>query len=497
MTDAISIKNLNKYFGEIQALKNINLTIKEGSLTALCGENGAGKSTLLSVIAGLQSASSGTLSVFDETVRNGRSPNGLGMVHQHFSLVPLLTVSENILLGDEPARYGFFSRHRAREIVYQLCQTAGTTIDPDAYIENLSLGEQQRVELLKALHRGKKILLLDEPTAVLAPHEIDRFLTLLATLKTRGFTLVLVSHKLKEIVSVCDRAVVLRDGEIVADLTPSSETIQMLATAMIGDHHLSSFTFQKDSPAASETLLEVRQLSVAPNVFSRCGLNNVSFEIKSGQILGIAGVDGNGQQDLFFTLTGAQPSSQGRVVFCQQEVTHASSEKRRKIGMRMIPADRQREALLNHFNLYENLYLGNEHLFSIKTEHRSQFASDMIKQWNIHPRDANFVVNAMSGGNQQKLLFARELHQNQKFFIVHDPTRGIDFATRQRLWQALSQLVSTGAAILLISSDLEELFALCTHLAVLYRGRLSPVFPINQINETTLGRLISGIGTEA
>lgn len=453
MTDIVVTHDLRKQYGERVSLAPLSLSIARGSVLGVVGENGAGKTTLMKLLCGLVLPSAGTLRVDSERV---------GMVHQHFSLVPALTVAENVCLGEEPRRYGALDLTAAAQRTREISAGLGGNVDPFARVEDLPLGTRQHVELCKAVRGNPALLLLDEPTAVLVPSEIGALLATIARLRERGTTVVMVSHKLKEIAAACDRVIVLRRGELVLDVSAPLE-LGAIARAMVGQALERS---QTPPTSLGEVVLQ-------------CG----ALQLRAGEIRGIAGVEGNGQRELFAQLCGIAPAQ--RSLF-GKDLTHASPRALRAVGVRAVPADRHADALLERSDLFANLRLGNPRLTATA-------AQQLLCRLDVRPPVLDTPVATLSGGNQQKLLFARELAGGGRVFVVHEPTRGVDPFARDQLWHLLRSEAARGAAVVLLSSDLDELRALATSIQVIFRGVLSqPVAPAEQSDEA-LGQRMSGM----
>ncbi len=463
MTDIIDIRDLRRDYPRAGGIETVlgplSLSIAQGSVVGIVGENGAGKSTLLRIIAGLAKPSAGTVEV------RGK----LGMVHQHFSLVPALSVAENVWLGKEPNHAGVFDSDAAAKrtnIVAERLFASPTNARPK--VETLSVAAAQRVELMKALREEVPLVLLDEPTAVLVPSEIDALLGTIQKLKERGTTVLIVSHKLQEIASVCERVIILRRGALVLDAKLPETPLAQIAEAMIGQ-----------VPAEAEHLHTIDVQMKNALFFAAAGH---ALEVKAGEIRGIAGVAENGQEELFDALV-----SDGAIRLFGDSLKSAA--KKRARGLRALPADRRRDALLPNASLFDNLRLGNPAL----TRERAQA---LLQTHDVRPPELALSVNALSGGNQQKLLFARELCGGGRVFVVHEPSRGIDFFAQASIWSKLRQEAQRGAAVIALSSDLDELRRHAHSVQVLYRGALSEPIDPRATDNRTLGARMAGL-TEA
>lgn len=454
MTEPIVVTTaLGKAYGECISLEGLTVSITRGSVVGIVGENGAGKTTFMKLLCGIVPPTSGTLSVGTKRV---------GMVHQHFSLVPALTVAENVCLGEEPRKAGMLDMASAAERTRRISASLGGTIDPLVRVQDLPLGLRQHVELCKALRGDPGLLLLDEPTAVLVPAEITALLETIARLRERGTTVLMVSHKLKEIAAACDRVIVLRRGRLVLDVA-APLPLDAIARAMVGED-------PERPPIPVATLGEV---------VMQCA----TVELRAGEIRGIAGVEGNGQSELFAALCGTAPAQ--RTLF-GADMSHASPRSLRAVGVRAVPAERHADALLERSDLFSNLRLGNPML-------SAEVAQKLLTELDVRPPRLTQPVASLSGGNQQKLLFARELAGGGRIFIVHEPTRGVDQFARDHLWHLLRSQAASGAAIVVLSSDLDELRALSTSLQVIFRGALSEPLAVSEQSDQALGRRMSGM----
>jgi general nucleoside transport system ATP-binding protein len=451
MTDAVlSVEDVHWTCPAKKVLDGVSFRVRPGECVALCGENGAGKTSLLRIITGLMRPDSGSV----------QHAQGLGMVHQHFSLVPALTVAENVFLGAEPLRYGLFNRARAEAETRALADKAGLTLDLKKHVEDMSVGERQRVEVLKALRTATHVLLLDEPTAVLGPHEIDGFLNLIETLKTSGLAVVFVSHKLHEVARIADRALVLHQGKITLDMKPGPASMQAIADAMIGTRV--NERRPREVIPQSHAGKPRAQLTGASCGSGRDHIEALSLSFSAGTVTGIAGVEGNGQYGLFDVLTGRKAPTTGALTLDGHPVRSCADARRR--GVRAVAADRHALGMLPGHDVSDHLRLGDEH----RKDERAT-----LQRFDVQPNDPGYDALALSGGNQQKLVFARELSgATPALLVLHEPTRGVDFLAQERLWKEIDEAKAKGAAVVVISSDLDELRALCDRVLVLYRGRV-------------------------
>ena len=502
MTDlAVEMTDIAKSFPGVLANDDANLSVGEGEIHAVIGENGAGKSTLMKILYGMQAADSGTIKVHGKEVRF-RSPKDaidaeVGMVHQHFMLADNLTVLENIVLGDEP-RSGIrldFSRARGR--IQELGNTYGLEVDPDALVESLAVGARQRVEILKVLYRGAKILILDEPTAVLVPQEVDELFSNLKEIKEEGETVIFISHKLDEVLTVADTITVMRDGRTVANVDPEDVDTKQLAELMVGS--------ELPTPETTEsTVTEVVELSVAglnaENEHGRLVLTDISFDVHQGEIVGIAGVEGNGQAELIDTIMGIHPATSGTISYGGESIDDWSTKDRRQAGIGIIPGDRHRQGLLLLSPLWENAMLGHQTTepFArgpwINRSGARERTVEIIDRFDVKTPGPDILAAALSGGNQQKLVVGREMIANPTVLIAAHPTRGIDVGAQAAIWDELRDARAAGLGVLLVSADLDELIGLSDTLLVMYGGEIVADLDPAQITPEVLGGYMTGVG---
>ena len=490
MSHALTLHHIRKTFGPLTALDDVSLTLAPGRIHGLLGENGAGKSTLMNVLYGLLRPDGGEILIDGKPTRI-RSPrdalaSGIGMVHQHFMLGGAMTSLDNVLLGDKRARI-WLDRAAFAKNLRELSNRLGLPIDPSAHIGGLSVGQQQRVEILKALYRDVRVLILDEPTAVLTPDETDQLFTAVSRLRSEGKSIVFISHKLKEIKRICDDLTVLRRGKVVFQGTADSVSPIELSRLMVG-RDIAPVRLIRDITAATGAMaLEVRSLSAPP-------LRDCDFQIRRGEILGIAGVDGNGQQELAEAILGLRPISGGRIHLADREITSLPASDRLQLGIAHIPNDRKSEGLVGSMSIAENLALkhgfARHGLMRWPTIRRT--ARQMIEQFSISTLSPHAPVATLSGGNQQKVILARELAlSNPKIVIAMNPARGLDVAATQFVYEQLLACRSRGGAVLLIGSELDELLALCDRIGVLYSGRFAMSdFPGEGADQ--IGRMMTG-----
>ncbi|MGB7442969.1 MAG: ABC transporter ATP-binding protein [Coleofasciculaceae cyanobacterium] len=494
----LRLENISKYFGKFIANDDINLSVESGTIHALLGENGAGKTTLMNILSGLYSPDRGQIYLGNQPVQI-TSPNvaiklGIGMIHQHFMLVPKLSVTENIILGTQ-LNWQLNLTQKAKEIV-TLSQAYNLEIEPLAKVQDLPVGAQQRVEIIKALYRQAELLILDEPTAVLTPSEVKSLFFILRQLAATGKTIIFISHKLEEIMQLCQTVTVLRRGKVVATTTTTDSSRQELAELMVGRKIL----FQLDKPQVEvgKTVLEVKDLQVRDER-QLLAVQNISFQLHSGEILGIAGVDGNGQRELADAITGLLLVSQGQIKLSDKNITNCSPQQRVKnFKIGYIPEDRQKMGLVLSFSIAKNLILKIfqylpfcRHWFlqNQVITHNAQLA---IKKFDIRAENSDVKVSQLSGGNQQKVVLAREISGEPRLIIAMQPTRGLDVGATEYVQQCLLAEKAKGAAILYISTELEEIMAISDRIAVIYEGQFIDILDADAATIEQIGYLMTG-----
>jgi simple sugar transport system ATP-binding protein len=479
----LELRNITKRFGNVLANDSVNIVVKPGTIHAIVGENGAGKSTAMRIAYGFYKADSGDI-LIDGQVRNIATPHdaialGVGMVHQHFMLVETMTVAENIVLGAEPGNAAALDLRKASDDIQKLSEEFKLAVNPNAVVEHLSVGQQQRVELLKALYRHARLLILDEPTAVLTPQEVEEFFTILRRMREQGKTVVIITHKLSEVLAISDEVTVMRDGKVVGRVQTKETNAAELARLMVGREVL--LRVEKPDADIGITELSVKNLSVT-HADGNKRLDGVSFEVRKGEILGIAGVEGNGQTELIEALAGLVPAGQlsGEVRLEGRDVTRLDARARREIGIAHIPEDRHRRGLLLDFSLSENSILGVHHRPSLLS-YAGVFLNDkairtradqIIADFDVRPANQDLPARALSGGNQQKLIIGREFDLRPKLLLVSQPTRGVDIGAIEFIHRKLVALRDDGCAVLLISAELEEVTALSDRLLIIHEGRI-------------------------
>ena len=498
----VELRGITKRFGSVTANEGVNLNIRPGEVLGLLGENGAGKSTLMNVLCGLYKPTEGDIVIDGQTVSFDGPGDaihaGIGMVHQHFMLVPVFSVTENVILGVEPTgRLDHLDLKTARAKVREINQQYGLQVDPDALIETLPVGVQQRVEIIKVLFRSADVLILDEPTAVLTPQEVDDFFQIVRALRDAGKALVFITHKLNEILEIADRITVIRRGRIVGEGDPKQLTRTALAEMMVG--HPVSFDLAKADFAPGRALLDVTNLTVLRDG-DKIAVDHVNLNVRSGEIVGIAGVQGNGQSALIEALTGVRPVASGSIMLDGQDITKASVRTRHKLGMAHIPEDRQHKALIAAFSVSENMVLD--------TYYDDRFAKGASVNWpKVHETSAAFAkdfdvrtpsvfeaAGHLSGGNQQKLVVARELSREITLIVAGQPTRGLDVASMGYIHTRLIAARDSGDGVLIVSSELDEILALSDRILVMFKGRFVAEFDphADAIDKAAIGLAMAG-----
>jgi ABC-type uncharacterized transport system ATPase subunit len=478
--------------------------VERGEVHAIVGENGAGKSTLMKTLYGMHHPDEGTISV-DGTEARFHSPTdaiaaGIGMVHQHFMLADNLTVLENVVLGSEPTRGGALDFAAARERITTISDTYKLDVRPDVLVERLGVGERQRVEILKVLYRGARILILDEPTAVLVPQEVAELFGNLRELKAEGVTVIFISHKLDEVLSVADTITVIRDGTTVGTVKPREVTARKLAEMMVGGELPTPET--RESTVTDVVQLEVRDLTVRSDG-GRTVLDRISFQIRKGEIVGIAGVEGNGQTELIDALIGMHPPDEGLVELAGQDMTRWGTRRRREAGVGYVPEDRHRHGLLLSASLWENVVLGHQTTRPsakgpwIDRGAVREHTAAIVKEYDVRTPGIDVPAFALSGGNQQKLIIGREMEAQPAFLIAAHPTRGVDVGAQAAIWEQLREARRAGLAVLLLSADLDELIGMSDTLYVIYRGRLVANVDPARVTPEELGAHMTGAGGPA
>lgn len=501
-TYAIEMLHISKRFPGIIANNDVTLQLKKGEINALLGENGAGKSTLMSVLFGLYQPDEGVIKKDGQEVKiqnpNDANDLGIGMVHQHFKLVECFSVLDNIILGVEPTKCGFLKKEEARKKVMALSEKYGLHIDPDAIVENITVGMQQRTEILKMLYRDNDILIFDEPTAVLTPQEITELMQILKNLAAEGKSILFVSHKLNEIMAVSDRCTVLRKGELVGTVETKNTTMEELSAMMVGRNV--NFHVEKKEVEVGDVVLSVDHVSVASKLHKNAAVKDVSLKVRAGEIVCIAGIDGNGQTEFVHALTGLEPVMNGTIQLCGQDITTAPIRKRNMLGMSHIPEDRHKHGLVLEYSLEDNLVLQKyfEPEFTskagfLKRENIRAYAERLIEQYDVRAgQGAVTVTRGLSGGNQQKAIIAREIDKNPELLVAVQPTRGLDVGAIEYIHKQLVAQRDAGKGVLLVSLELDEVMDVSDRILVMYEGEIVGEFSPKETTEEELGLYMAG-----
>ena len=499
---AIEMLNITKRFPGIVANDNITLQLKPGEIHALLGENGAGKSTLMSVLFGLYQPEEGIIKKDGVEVKinnpNDANALGIGMVHQHFKLVECFTVLDNIILGVEPNKCGFLQKTDARKKVLELSERYGLHVDPDALIEDITVGMQQRTEILKMLYRDNEILIFDEPTAVLTPQEIEDLLQIMKNLAAEGKSILFISHKLNEIMEVADRCSVLRKGKYIGTVEVANTTKAELSRMMVGRDV--EFEVQKDEAKPGDVILDVEGLTVASKVHKNNAVKNVSFQVRAGEIVCIAGIDGNGQTELVYGISGLEPAVSGKLTLCGKDITNAPIRERSTMGMSHIPEDRHKHGLVLDYTLEDNLVLQRyfEPQFVngagfLKRKNIREYANELIEQYDVRSGQGPITqARSMSGGNQQKAIIAREIDKDPQLLIAVQPTRGLDVGAIEYIHRQIVAQRDKNKGVLLVSLELDEVMSLSDRILVMYEGEIVGEFDPKKTTVEELGLYMAG-----
>ena len=478
---AIEMLNITKRFPGIIANDNITLQLRRGEIHALLGENGAGKSTLMSVLFGLYQPEEGTIKK-DGKVVSIKSPNdatalGIGMVHQHFKLVECFTVLDNIIMGVEPTKMGFLQKKEARRKVMELSERYGLHVDPDAKIEDITVGMQQRTEILKMLYRDNEILIFDEPTAVLTPQEIDELMQIMRNLAAEGKSILFISHKLAEIMAVSDRCSVLRKGKYIGTVNTKDTTAQELSAMMVGRNV--NFHVEKEDKEPGKVILKVENMTVASHLHKNNAVKNVSLEVRAGEIVCLAGIDGNGQTEFVYGLTGLEPLVSGKITLNGKDITNAPIRERSVSGVSHIPEDRHKHGLVLDYSLEDNIVLQRyfEPEFTkagfLRRKNIREYADRLIEQYDIRSGQGPVTIaRSMSGGNQQKAIVAREIDRDPQLLIAVQPTRGLDVGAIEYIHKQIVAARDAGKAVLLVSLEMDEVLDVSDRILVMYEGEI-------------------------
>ncbi|MFM8368934.1 MAG: ABC transporter ATP-binding protein [Chloroflexota bacterium] len=501
MTNVLELRGITKRFPGVLANDKISITLREGKILALLGENGAGKSTLMNILYGLYKPDEGQIIVRGKEVEihgpNDAIAQGIGMVHQHFMLVPVMTVTENVMLGIEPTKNGIFlDKDKVANRIREISDEYGLEVDPNAYIKDLPVGIQQRVEIIKVLYRHADILILDEPTAVLTPQEVEGLFKIIDTLIKAGKSIIFITHKLKEVLAVADDITVLRLGTVVGSIDPKEATSEILATMMVGrDVNL---VVQKLTAKPGEPVIVIENLFVRDER-GHMTVQGVSFDVRKGEVLGVAGVQGNGQTELVYALTGLLPLDTGTIHLLGGPIHHTTPRNILERGVAHIPEDRQRHGLILSFPIHDNMMLCTYYKepfakgISLQPKLIFSNAEELVKQYDV--RTPNIYVNAgtLSGGNQQKVIVAREFSRPIELLIASQPTRGLDVGSIEYIHSQIIKKRDEGTGVLLVSSELDEILALSDRIAVMYKGQIMAILDANTATKEQLGLLMAGV----
>ncbi len=503
--NAVEMRGVTKRYPRVLACDDVDFDVRRGEIHAIIGENGAGKSTLMKILYGMVRPDEGSIMLNGKPLvghsASDSIKHGLGMVHQHFMLIDPFTVAENVVLGTEPVRAGLLIDGRvARERVERLSSEYGLALDPDEKIENLSVGLEQRAEIVKVLYRGADILILDEPTGVLTPQEVSELFLILRSLRESGRTIIFITHKLKEVIELADRVTVMRDGRVTGVISAAETTPEELARMMVGRDVL--LRVERGETTPGETVLEVNDLSAVGRKGTHV-LDHVSLKIRSGEILGVAGVQGNGQTELVDVITGLRPASSGHVVLSGSDITNRRPRVIRDMGVAHVPEDRQARGLVPEFTVAENLVLGHHHRAEysrrglINVAKIEEHARELIAEHDLRPADPSVSASHLSGGNQQKVIIAREFDEDPALLIASQPTRGVDIGAIEFVHTSILKMRDAGAAVLLVSAELSEIMTLSDRIVVMYGGRIVGEFEAGTVTEEDLGRYMTGAANDS
>jgi len=501
MSIAVEMRNITKSFPGVLANDKIDFVVRNGEIHGLLGENGAGKTVLMSILYGLYRPDEGQIFVNEKEVKIDSSATaiklGIGMVHQHFMLVPSLTVAENIVLGREPTKNKvFLDMDKIMDEIKDLCDRYQLEVDPKALVHTLPVGVQQRVEILKALYREAEILILDEPTSVLTPQEVESLFKAMRTLREQGKAVIFISHKLKEVLAICDKITVLKRGKVVGTVEANETSPSELAEMMVGREVL--FTYEKKNVRPEKAVLRVENLQALSDR-KLLALKGISFDVCEFEILGIAGVEGNGQTELVEVLAGLREATAGNIYLDGKQVTNTSTSERIDLGVSHVPEDRHKRGLILDFSVVENLILGRHNKPPFTTgwvrldfEKASDFADGLIQEYSIKTPSKDTLARYLSGGTQQRMIVAREFSRKPKLIIASQPTRGLDVGATEYVRKKLVEMRDQGCAILLISADLDEILGLSDRIAVVYEGKIVAIRDRSGASELELGLLMAG-----
>ncbi len=504
MAPVLELRAITKRFPGVLANDHIDLTLEKGEIHALLGENGAGKTTLMNILYGLYAPDEGEIMVRGERI-DVRSPNdaiaaGVGMVHQHFMLIPVFTVTENVMLGEEAMRAaGMLDRRAAAARIREISEQFNLAVDPEAYVRDLPVGVQQRVEIIKLLYREADILILDEPTAVLTPQEADELFKIMRSLTEEGKSIIFITHKLREVLEFADRITVIRRGKVVGSTTPDKADRNSLAEMMVGREV--KLEVERTEATPEGVVLQVEDLVVIDDR-DQVAVDGVSFEVRSGEVLGVAGVQGNGQTELVQALTGLRRPFSGSIRLLDHDITHASPRKITELGVAHVPEDRQKDGLVLSYPVADNLVLNTYYLdpfangVVLQREEIEETARTRIKEFDIRTPNSMTPAGSLSGGNQQKVIVAREFSRPIQLLVASQPTRGLDVGSIEYIHNRIMQKRDDAAAVLLVSPELDEVLELSDRIAVMYRGKIVAVVPAEVATKEYIGLLMAGVDPE-
>ena len=499
----LELRGITKSFPGVKANQDISLTLEKGEIHALLGENGAGKTTLMNILYGLYRPDEGEILINDQKVDiegpNDAIARGIGMVHQHFMLVPVMTVTENVMLGNETTKSGvFLDREKVSQRIREISNQYGLEVDPEAYIKDLPVGIQQRVEIIKVLYRQADILILDEPTAVLTPQEVDGLFKIIHSLIDAGKSLIFITHKLKEVLHIADRITVLRLGKVVGSAIPGEVDEQKLAEMMVGREV--NLVVNKKIAKPGAAVLEVKDLYV-PDERGNPSVNGLNLDVRAGEVVGVAGVQGNGQTELVYALTGLLPIKSGSIHLSGRDIHKCTPRQIIEQGVAHVPEDRQKHGLVLSFPLLDNMVLCTYYKppfakgVNMQEKPIAENGTVLVKQFDVRTPSIFVAASTLSGGNQQKVIVAREFSRPIKLLIASQPTRGLDVGSIEYIHGRIIEKRDEGTAVLVVSSELDEIIALSDRIAVMYRGRIVDILPAGATKEH-LGLLMAGVKPE-
>jgi simple sugar transport system ATP-binding protein len=501
MPPVLELRGITKSFPGVLANDSINLSVEKGKILALLGENGAGKTTLMNILYGLYKPDKGQIFINGEeaTIQNPSDAiaRGIGMVHQHFMLIPVMTATENVMLGVEPIRYGIFlDKSKVAKRILEISKQYDLEVDPNAYISDLPVGAQQRVEIIKVLYRQADILILDEPTAVLTPQEVEGLFKVLRSLVANGKSVIFITHKLKEVLAIADTISVLRGGKVVGTLNTKDASQEKLATLMVGREV--NLVVKKKPATPGGVVLSVKDLCVRDESENLI-VDRASFEVYAGEVLGVAGVQGNGQTELVYALTGLAPVLSGEISIMGKPLHHSSPRNILERGVAHIPEDRQRHGLILPFPVHDNLVMCTYYQppftkgLDLQQKIIIETAEKLVDQFDVRTPNVFVPVSTLSGGNQQKVIVAREFSRPIKLLIASQPTRGLDVGSIEYIHSRIVEKRDEGTAVLLVSPELDEIIALSDRIAVMYKGQIVDIVPAARVNKAYLGLLMAGV----